>query len=63
MKSFFDPRVLKSSQGCHYPMVEPSIKSPLVLKALVWLRDPGSKRPGAAPGGSATARRVRSMFP
>ena len=29
MKSFFDPRVLKSSQGCHYPMVEPSIRKPL----------------------------------
>ena len=29
MKSFFVPRVYKSSQGCHYPMVEPSIRKPL----------------------------------
>ena len=29
MKSFLVPRVLKSSQGCHYPMVEPSIRKQL----------------------------------
>ena len=31
MKSFLVPRVLKSSQGCHYPMVEPSIRMNLIL--------------------------------
>ena len=41
MKSFFDPRVLKSSQGCHYPMVEPSIRKHYKRK-WTWCTEIGS---------------------